>query len=339
MTKQLKMAFIGCGGIARAHWRGIERHVPEIIVTACIDENADAARAFSRLTGAQAFQSLDEALGSGDFDAVDIMLPHDLHETTALACFAADKHVCLEKPLAHTLDSALRILDAAEAQDKVFMIAEQAHYWPDVHKAAELIQAGAIGEVLTARAFFFDPLPAESSASKPWRYFIDRAGGGISIDGGAHWIRPMRLMLGEITDVLAVTQSQIEEMEGESLAHAIFRFNSGLIGTFQALMKGGATGPIEDFRITGTEGEIIIERGRAGRLMLYNADAPQGSVIMEEVYTGKVDSFGAELKDFSQAVLAGTQLAATPRYALGELRTARAMYESTRTGGWASVWS
>lgn len=339
MTKQLKLAFIGCGGIARAHWRGIARHVPEIIVTTCIDENIEAARAFSELTGGRAFQSLDEALRKGDFDAVDIMLPHDLHEPTALACFAADKHVCLEKPLAHTLDSALRILDAAKRHDTVFMIAEQAQYWPDVHKAAALIQAGEIGEVLTARAFFFDPLPARSAPSKPWRFYLDRAGGGISIDGGAHWIRPLRLMLGEISEVLAVTQRQIEDMEGESLAHAIFRFESGLLGTFQALMKPGTTGPIEDFRITGSEGEIIIERGKAGRLMLYNNDFPKGRVIMEDVYSGKVDSFGAELKDFSRAVLNGSALAAMPDYALGELRTAQAMYASANTGTWACVGS
>ena len=40
---------------------------------------------------------LTTALAEGDFDAVDIMLPHDLHESVALACFNAGKHVLLEK--------------------------------------------------------------------------------------------------------------------------------------------------------------------------------------------------------------------------------------------------
>ena len=32
--EQLKLAFIGCGGIARAHWKGIQEHAPQIVVTA-----------------------------------------------------------------------------------------------------------------------------------------------------------------------------------------------------------------------------------------------------------------------------------------------------------------
>jgi predicted dehydrogenase len=338
MATKIKLALIGCGGIAHAHWRGIQSHAPDIEVTACVDENEASANAFAEQTGGIPFTSLTEALATGDFDSVDLMLPHDLHEEAALQCFAAGKHVCLEKPMAHTLASAERILAAGEAHDKVFMVAEQAQYWPDVHKVAELIEAGAIGDVLTGHGFFFDPLRPDPANPKPWRYHLDRAGGGISIDGGAHWIRPLRIMLGEIDEVFAATQSHVEHMEGESLAHAIFRFRSGVIGTFQALMKAGRMGPIVDFRVTGTDGELIIERGRGGRLMLYDNEHPDGEVVMSDVVTGKMNSYGGELHDFSQAILHGTDLAAAPRFAMGEFRTAQAMYRSVESGTWARVW-
>ena len=122
---RLKMALVGCGGIAQAHWHGIQEIATRVDITAVVDKNADAATAMAQLTGAEAFIDLEEALKNGDFDAVDIMLPHDLHESAALACFAAGKHVLLEKPMAHSLESAERILKASHKVTTIFMIAEQ----------------------------------------------------------------------------------------------------------------------------------------------------------------------------------------------------------------------
>ncbi|MDE0422466.1 MAG: Gfo/Idh/MocA family oxidoreductase [Gammaproteobacteria bacterium] len=333
---RLTMAFVGCGGIARAHWRGIRYHARRIDVTAVVDTDPESVASMAERTGAPAFASLTEALAEGDFDAVDIMLPHDLHEQAAVESFAAGKHVCLEKPMAHNLASCERILAAAEQAGTVFMIAEQAQYWTDVQKARELIDAGAIGEVITARACFYDPLNVPPGVI-PWRYELARAGGGISIDGGAHWIRPMRMMLGEIDEVVGATARHVEDMEGESSAHAIFRFESGVVGTFDALQSTGAVAPVEDFRITGTDGELVLERGRDGRLMLYNGEHPGGLAVMS-AFEGKAASYGVELHDFSCAVLDGKELDASPAFSLGELRTALAMYRSVESGRWEKVW-
>ena len=330
------MAFVGCGNIARAHWRGIQHHAPRIDVTAVVDTVPESVAEMSARTGAPAFSSLADALANGEFEAVDIMLPHDLHEEAALQCFAAGKHVCLEKPMAHNLASCERILAAAEQASTVFMIAEQAQYWTDVRRARELIDDGAIGEVIMARACFYDPSPVVPG-TKPWRYELARAGGGISIDGGAHWIRPLRMMLGEIDEVIAATDRHIPAMEGESSAHALFRFKSGVIATFDALLGTGAVGPVEDFRVTGTDGELIMERGREGRLMLFNGEHPGGLAVMS-AFEGKAASYGVELHDFSCAVLDGKEPEASPAYSLGEFRTALAMYRSVESGTWEKVW-
>jgi predicted dehydrogenase len=334
---KLSLALVGCGKIARAHWRGIRYVADRIDVTAVVDTNAAHAAQFAERTGAQAFTSLEDALAHGHFDAVDIMLPHDLHEWAATVCFAAGKHVCLEKPLAADIASAERILELAAAAETCFMVAEQAQYWPDVHKAKELMDAGAIGEITTARGCFYDTEEVDPGAPPPWRFSVAKSGGGISMDGGAHWIRPLRILLGEIEEVVAVTAQPIARMEGESMAHAIFRFKSGVTATFDALLTGGARAPSEDFRVTGTAGELVIENGREGRLKLYDEEHPNGIVIMDS-FPGKLDSYGIELQEFADLVLDGKQLAASPECSLGELRTAFAIYRSAESGGWEKVW-
>jgi predicted dehydrogenase len=337
-AQTLKIALVGCGGIAQAHWRGIQGYVPQLVVSAVVDTDPSRAQAMAEQTGGQPFTSLESALAEGDFAAVDIMLPHNQHEAASVSAFAAGKHVVLEKPMSTNLESCARILAAAKQAGTVFMVAEQAHYWPDVHQVQQLLQDGAIGEIITARGFFGGPAPAPVSV-KPWRYEVALAGGGITMDGGAHWLRPLRVWLGEVDEVVAVIGRPFAEMEGESLARALLRFQSGVVATFDTLCAGTVLGPGEEFRLTGTLGEIVSERGYPGRLLLFNKEHPDGKVLKENKWDGdgRLASFGYELADFAQAVLTGSPLAAPPEYSLGELRTALAIYRSAKSRQWEKV--
>lgn len=338
MPSTLKLALLGCGAIARYHLDGIKERVPRIQVSAAIDIDRAKAEKFAAETGAQAFTSLDEALEKGGFDAVDIMLPHDLHERFALQAFAAGKHVLLEKPMAPTLDGCARILAAAKQAGTVFMVAENAQYWPEIVKAQALIQSGAIGEIITARAAFvceFDDYWFKEK--KPWRYEQARAGGGIAIDGGSHWMRPLRMWLGEIDEVVAVIGHPLAQMEGESLVRALFRFQSGAVAGFDAMMVATPMGPEPWWRITGTKGELVLDGAFGGGIRLYDRENRQGKALMEPA--GYAKSFGPELEDFARAVLDGKALDAGPEQALGELRTALAIYRSATSRQWEKVWA
>jgi UDP-N-acetyl-2-amino-2-deoxyglucuronate dehydrogenase len=337
-ARKLKIALVGCGGIAQAHWKGIQTYSPRIQVTAVIDTDAERAAAMAEQTGATPFTSLAEALAQGDFEAVDILLAHSLHEEAAVLAFAAGKHVVLEKPMAHNLASAARIQAAAKQAGTVFMVAEQAQYWPDARAVRDLIQAGAIGEIITARAFFGGPTRPLGDGPRPWRYDLAMAGGGITMDGGAHWIRPLRMWLGEIDEVVAVTGRPLAEMDGESLSRSILRFRSGTVAILDALTAGAAMGPGEEFRVTGTEGEILIEKGWGGRVLLFDREHREGKVILDNKDEGRAAAFGYELNDFVGAVLDGTPLEAGPEYSLGELRTAFAIYRSAESRQWEKVW-
>lgn len=335
-AKRVKTALIGCGGIAQAHWSGIQGHAPNIEVTAVVDTDAERAQKMAVQTNARAFTSLETALADGDFEAVDIMLPHDQHEAVAIAAFAAGKHVVLEKPMAPTLAACERIQSAASSAGTVFMVAEQSQYWPDALKVQQLVHAGEIGEIITARAFFGGAV-GKGWGSKPWRYELAKAGGGIVIDGGAHWIRPLRMWLGEVDEVVAVTGRPLQEMEGESFTRALMRFDSGIVAVFDALRAGSFMGPGEEFRITGSTGELVIEKGSGGRLLRYDKAHPKGEVLLAKE-EGRDASFGYELQDFALAILEDKELAAGPDYSLGELRTALAIYRSAQTKQWEKVW-
>eukprot|EP01045_Picozoa_sp_COSAG04_P001483 COSAG04_NODE_50_length_31170_cov_2.965080_14_plen_368_part_00 len=248
--KKVRLALVGCGQICQtSHWPGIAAHAhPYIEVTAVVDtleENAVTLAGLIEGSGVQAsrprvFTDLDEALaadGGALFDAVDVMLPHHLHRPVAEQCFAAGRHVCLEKPMAHQLEDAEAILRAAAAAESaygcVFFMAEQSQFWPEVLCAKALIDSGAIGQLLAANCRMnsgsgapSDEPPAPLPPHAAWRASRAQSGGGVIMDGGAHWIRPLRMIMGEIEEVTGQVRSEgvgDPRHEGEQFGRAMFR--------------------------------------------------------------------------------------------------------------------
>lgn len=328
------LALVGCGAISEWHRMAL-REVPEIRITAAVDVDRARAEAVAAATGARAHASLDEALAAGGFDAVDLMVPHHLHEPLALQALAAGVHVLLEKPLAPSVEACERILAAAARSRKVFMVGENAQYWPEVTIAQELIADGAIGELVTAHAhLFFPPLAAYYGGERPWRFERASAGGGVCIDTGSHYIRPLRMWLGEVDEVVAAFERPFRRMQGESLARALLRFRSGRIAGLDLLLHEGPIGRQDLFRITGTRGEILI----GTRVVLVDDEHRTGVAARPEVPQGYLRSYTGEFRDFAGAVLHGSPLAAGPEVSLGELRTALAMERSARSRRWEKVW-
>ncbi len=135
----------------------------------------------------------------------------------------------------------------------------------------------------------------------------------------------------------AATQSHIENHEGDTLSHAILKFESGVIAHLECLKSNNMVGPINDFRITGTKGELLVQRARDRKLVAYTAEHRAGEtiVVAEDC---NANAYGYEIQDFAEHVLRDRPLAATGEYSLGEFRTAQAIYRSAESGKWENVW-
>ena len=266
--------------------------------------------------------------------ARSIAIPHHLHEAVAIAALDAGLHVMLEKPLAPTLDACDRILAAARSAGTVFMVAENAQYWPEVLTVRDLIAHDAIGDVITARAAtFFPALGDFYGGDRPWRFDRAAAGGGVVIDTGSHWLRPLRVWFGEASETVAALGRPHPDMEGESLCRALVRFESGVVATFDAMLTTGAIANQPLFTVTGSRGELTVEG--SGWVKCWDGRDWKGKKVGEQ--GGYLKSYEGELHDFAGAVLHGTPLAAPPESALGELRLALAMYRSAETKQWERV--
>ena len=166
----LDLAIVGCGAIAQWHLDALERTDLPLRVTAAVDPSDEHARRVADRAGADPYPSLADALDAGGFTAALIAVPHHLHEAVACEAFAAGLHVLLEKPMATDLEACERILAAAARAGTVFMVAENAQYWPEVTTVRRLLDEHAIGDVVTAKAeTFFPPLTEFYGGDRPWR--------------------------------------------------------------------------------------------------------------------------------------------------------------------------
>ena len=141
---------------------------------------------------------------------------------------------------------------------------------------------------MTAEAqLFFPPIPAYYGGPAAWRLDKQATGGGVAVDTGSHYIRPLRVWLGEIEEVVAAMERPFAKMEGESLARALLRFRSGVVATLDLLLHDAPLAPQDLFRITGTRGEITIGLG----VKLFDAAHRKGAAVRPEEPQGYLLSY------------------------------------------------
>ena len=187
--------------------------------------------------------------------------------------------------------------------------------------------------MITARAWYCTSPIEEFLGEGCWRFSESEVGGGVTIDAGSHWMRPLRMWLGELVEVVAATGRPYEAMEGESMCRALCRFDSGVVASFDAVLSPGPVAPLPLFQVTGSRGELVIDV--LGRVKLYDGSDPRGTVVGQGGYQ---QSYERQIAAFEAAVLDHAALPAEAEFSLGELRAALAMYRSAGSGRWEPVW-
>jgi predicted dehydrogenase len=112
----MKAGVLGVGSLGYHHAR-ILREVPGAEMAGVYDDDPARLEKVSADLGLRAFRTRDELLES--VDAAVVAVPTTAHAQVALAAIDAGVHLLIEKPIAHTLEEAEAIVDAAAARKLV----------------------------------------------------------------------------------------------------------------------------------------------------------------------------------------------------------------------------
>ena len=119
-------------------------------------------------TGAKAarYENYEDMLADKNIDAVCIATPDHWHARQTIDALKAGKHVYCEKPMTHTVEEALAVVDAWKATGKVMQVGVQSTSLQMWDKARELIQQGMLGKVLQLQTAY-----SRNSNIGQWRYY------------------------------------------------------------------------------------------------------------------------------------------------------------------------
>ena len=260
-----RLGFLGVGWIGRNRLEAV----------AASGAAEVAALADPAIDGAAA--SLDDLL-EDELDGVVIATPSALHAEQALAALERGAAVFCQKPLALDAASAQRVVDTAEAGDRLLAVDFSYRFTEAARRVKEVVDAGELGDVYAVDLVFHNAYGPD----KPWTSDPALSGGGCVIDLGIHLVDLALWMLafphvhgvstvlhGEPLEDHAAVQLELEGGVAARLACS-WRLQAGRDCVFEASFygtRGGASirnvdGSFYDFvadRHDGTRTERIAE--------------------------------------------------------------------------------
>ncbi|MCU4925061.1 Gfo/Idh/MocA family oxidoreductase [Halobacteria archaeon AArc-dxtr1] len=178
----VRTGIVGLGNIGRYHAeRLLDLGVP---LVGGMDVSREARRRFAQQYGVDVYEDHTELYDA--VDAVIVTTPNRYHEEYAVDALAADRHLLLEKPLAHTIESAERIAEAAADSDSVAMVGFNNRFANAVRIVKNRIERGELGTISHVEANYVRRrgIPGRGT----WFTRRADAGGGSLIDLGVHAI-------------------------------------------------------------------------------------------------------------------------------------------------------
>ncbi|WP_435320584.1 Gfo/Idh/MocA family protein [Haloarchaeobius sp. TZWSO28] len=316
--QQPQVGLVGLGNIGRHHAAQLQEL--DAALVGGLDIAPAARERFESEFDAQAYE--DAAALYDAVDAVIVTTPNRFHEEYAVGALEAGLDVLLEKPLAHSLESAERIADAAEDADGFCMVGFSNRFSNVVEVLTEYIREGRLGEVTHIEANYVRRRGVPGRGS--WFTTKDVSGGGSLIDLGVHAIDLALHFLDypEVVEVSGVTRSQFGgredyafvEMWGEDAGPEGFDVDDSTSAFIRCAdgrsisleVAWAANRPTtHEFFIRGTEGGARFDR-KAQELTLL--DAEKGStdrLIDSDIETSESNMHRAEQAVFLEAVSDG----------------------------------
>jgi predicted dehydrogenase len=201
------IGIVGLGNIGRYHAEqlGVLTSQFDIDLAGGMDVAPLPRERFSDAFGVPTYEDHQELYAN--VDSVIITTPNRFHEEYAIAALDAGIDVLVEKPIAHTIESADRVVETAKMSDGFCMVGFHNRFASPVQVLKEYQRRGRFGDIHHIEAKYIRRRGVPGRGS--WFTQKETAGGGALIDIGAHAIDLALYILDfpTVTEVSGVTRS------------------------------------------------------------------------------------------------------------------------------------
>ena len=311
---KLRIAVVGVGLGGQIHIKRI-KNSSEVILDSIIAPNRGANIEIATKEGVPFFHTISECIERNKPDGIIIASPNQVHAEQTRVCIEAEIPVLLEKPITSNLDEGRELCDLIERSNAKILIGHHRAHNPILKVARNAILEGRLGRLVSVvgSAQFYKP--DHYFEDGPWRKV---PGGGPILINMIHEIDNLRRLVGEISQVQAITSNSTRGFAVEDTAVINIVFKNGALGTF-TLSDTAATArsweqttkenpgypsyPEEDcYIISGTKGSLAIPTMK----LKYYADGTTSSwwtPFAEDVLQfSRVDPIELQLSHFADVI-------------------------------------
>jgi predicted dehydrogenase len=225
---ELRVGFIGCGGIAREHMKRVKKIEGVKLVGMC-DLNEEAARKCANEYGGNVYTDFRKMFEEEKMDACYICVPPFAHIGQEEECIERDIPFFVEKPIHLNIEKAKEILKKIKEKNLITSVGYVLRYLDIVEKMKELLKNENIGLV---RGRYYGEVPGVGK--KSWIIKKNMSGGQL-IEQATHTVDLMRYFCGDIEEIYAykfegINNKIYEGYDVEDGLTMIMKFKSGTIG-------------------------------------------------------------------------------------------------------------
>lgn len=298
--KTYRVAILGFGMIGKVHAYG-HLNLPLFYDPPPLKTKITHVVTGRQETAEKARQTLGADVAATDYrvvtenpqiDIIHICTPNHLHKDALLSAMQHGKHIYCDKPLVATWAEVDEIRTALPRYRGIAQMTFQNRFYPATIRAKQLIEAGALGDVLEFRAAYLHAGNADPATPLKWK-LTAAGGGGVIADLATHVLDLLDHLIGPFASFVAETHVAYPERPSADNPAQRVTVDVEDCVLMLARMRSGARGTIEATKIaTGTEDELRLEiHGSRGALRFSGmdphhleffdataADRPQGGV-------------------------------------------------------------
>lgn len=320
----INVGLIGLGMMGRHHAR-VLREIEGVELVAVADAMGDP----HGVAGATPMFDSVEGLIDAGIDAAVVAVPTKFHEEIGLKLAAAGKHALIEKPVAHDLPAAERLVEAFDKAGVFAAVGHVERFNPALMSMRERIANGDLGEVYQIQTRRQGPFPARI------------ADVGVVKDLGSHDI-----------DLTSWVAQSLYERISANTTYRSGREHEDMVSITGTLKNGTMVNHLVNWLtpfkerltvVTGERGAYVADTLTADLTFYENGTLESGwdaVTAFRGVSEGTVTRFALEKREplrneheaFRDAILGVRDTAVTLREGLETLRVAEAAIASGKSG-------
>ena len=292
----MKWGILATGTIAAKFAETVNAMEDTQVLAACASRTMEKAEAFrEKYNIARAYDTYEAMMQDPDVDAVYIATPNNMHYENCVMCLKAGKHVLCEKPFTVDRKEAEKLFVLAKEKGLFIMEAFWIRFLPALQKMKELIENGAIGDVVWARSDY----GFIAKGARKDRKFDSFLAGGALLDIGIYNLGFMRMVMGDVQPESFESQDHINEYGTDDFSTILLRYPGGKSAVVTTSIGINMT---RYAIVYGTKGSIALDDFQHAQKLTVQVEGEDAYVIdLQE----EINGFEYQIREVDRCVKLG----------------------------------